>query len=678
VTYLTFWFLFGFVLSAIFGVLATDLRRDEVRIENFKRAWGFWEFRQKLLAFVVGLWLALLAWAFTRVHVPDMVIGSVIGGAAAPWVWLHFARDFVGNQERGDAERETLIKTVAHKIWLEQGSPEGHAEEHYFRAKEQINSVEQDLIDASSKSGEQHLARYRLLSILLGIALLVATLIPILKDWLPRAQQFQAFGISLSLLATQPTNQSPRLNLLSSNAGQSSDRLAAAITFAYHIGAGPSPTSILEGIGPDLNDFRHLSIYDQDRSYIAWLTYELPRKGALERPKHKLVGSDVQWADNLTLKEYVDGAEDLLKTAYSPPRWVDIELDREFVSYSTLVSTCFREYIKHINYDPQLFMVATAGSLRALLQQTKVVNIGFENTLSKALENGETSKICTDQIALTPVWGPYYHPFRASRGQSPYPSWIVALYLAAIGAVDSGVRVLEDWIRDFNEHHDQLVPDTNPQLGWYLWRAKWGASALPYNYHGFVVPHRQLVTWQFDESNQLGRMLGVGGSDGWMRLCRRLLTSTLHTNVGRQLAFRYALERFYLFENLLLEDFEKDSGLGLGSVTDLLREAEAIRDNRGCLERVKAYRDSDKQYTSYFRLYTAQLRFNLLASENKTDRCKSSLIETIERELDQADQFGVPVIERTLLPASDIWEAHRVRLRFLREQLEDTKRECST
>lgn len=677
-TYLTFWFLFGFVLSAIFGVLATDLRRDEVLIENFKRAWRFWEFRQKLLAVVAGLWLALLVWAFTSVHMPDMVIGSVIGGAAAPWVWLHFARDFVANQERGDAERETLIKTLAHKIWLEQGNPEGRAEENYFQAKEQINAVEQDLIDASAKSGEQHLARYRLLSILLGIALLVATLIPILKDWLPRAQQFQAFGISLSLLAAQPSSQSPRLNL-QPNAAQSGDRdrLSAATSFAYHIGAGPSPAAILDGIGLDLNNFRHLSIFDQDRAYIAWLTYELPGKGVLERPIRRLVGSDVPRADNLTLAEYVNGAEDLLKTGYSPPRWVDIERDQEFVFYSTLVSTCFRRYIKDINSDPQLFMVATADSLRTLLQQTKIVDIGFENALSKTLESRETSKICTDQIAkLAPDWGPYYDP---SRGQSPYPSLITALYLAAIGAVDSGVQVLEDWITDFNEqHHDQLVPDSNPQLGWYLWRAKWGASALPYNYHGFVVPHRQLVTWQFDESNQLGRMLGVGGSDGWMRLCRRLLPSTLHANVGQQLAFRYALERFYLFENLLPEDFQKDSGLNLGSVKDYLREAEAIRDNRGCLERVKTYLDSDKQYTGYFRLYTAQLRFNLLASENKTDRCKSPLIETIGQELDQADQFGTPMIERTLLPSSDIWEPHRVRLRLLREQIEDTKRDCST
>jgi hypothetical protein len=722
VLYFSLWFLFAFVLSALFGILATNLTLEDIRFKNFKRAWRCWDYPQKLLAVVAGLWLVLfVVGALTSVDWRGMVIVSAFGGAAAPWVWLHFARDFFVNQEQGYDERETLIKTLAHKVWRDQGSPEGHADEHYFQAKEQVKAVERDLVETSAKYAEQALARYKLVSILLGIALLVVTLLPVLKDWLPRAQQFQAFGISLTLLRAQPSDQGSRLNLATSSTGNSGgDRLSDAAWLAYQIAAPRCPgiateqnaarnpglpvlspcsadqmasdlsnssdldkiesdlsnSSDLDKIESDLSNFRYLSIFSQDRAYIAWLTYELWGKAPLQPVLPQSVGPDLRRADNLTLKRYINAAEDLLKTGYSPPRWVDIEFDREIISYSTFISKCFIKYAKYI-HDPQLFIVGIADSLHTFLQQTKVPSINFEGELARALGSEGTRKICTRAIeTLRPDWGPYYDP---PRGQSPYPSLIGALYLAAVGAVDSGVWVLENWIDDFNEHHDPLVPYSNPQLGVYLWRAKWGASALPYNYQGFAVPHRQLVSWQFDESNQLGRMLGVDDSNGWMRRCRSnsLSPSTLHGKVGQQLAFRYALERFYLFENLELEDF-KDSDLKLGSLTDYLREAEAIRDNRWCLEKVGVYLKSDTQYTSYFRLYTAQLRFNLLASENEVDRCKSSLIETIGQELNEADHFGTSELKPTLLPAPDIWEPHRVRLRLLRKQLVDTKRECQT
>jgi hypothetical protein len=195
---------------------------------------------------------------------------------------------------------------------------------------------------------------------------------------------------------------------------------------------------------------------------------------------------------------------------------------------------------------------------------------------------------------------------------SPYPSLIAANYLAGIGAVDTGVRLLEDWIKRFNKNHDKFVPDDEPQLAWYLFRAKLGAVNLPYFFGGFTVRHRQLVSWQADESNQLARMIRVGDGDGWKRLCDKLLSPTLNNNIGQGVAFLYATERFYLFENLEPRDFLSDSHLGLSSLTDYLHEAEAIRDHQECMERAPLYRQTKNEYESYFNLYTGQLRLILL------------------------------------------------------------------
>jgi hypothetical protein len=234
--------------------------------------------------------------------------------------------------------------------------------------------------------------------------------------------------------------------------------------------------------------------------------------------------------------------------------------------------------------------------------------------------------------------------------------------------------LLEDWIEHFNKKHDRFTTDSEPQLGWYLWRAKWNATALPYQFGGLAVPRRQLVNWQLSENRELGRMLQVGNSDQWKRLCNKLLPPTLHNTIGQQLAFLYATERFYLFENLAPEDFDKNKSPELGSLTDRLSEAEAIRDNHGCFERVPYYQDEHEQYASYFKLYTAQLRLIQLDSVHKAD-LRGSLIEKIGQELEEADHFGTAAGTLTLLLPKDTWDKHRDHLKLLREWLENAKRD---
>src|SRR5260370_4391585 len=116
--------LMGFLLGAIIGVLVTDLNREELgaqatwalRWVRIRQLWtnpqgqGF--FHQLVWAASRGLrlewaifsfvaWLVGLGfWAVAAIThcswldpdwLRDAFIGSLIGAAAAPWVWLHFA-----------------------------------------------------------------------------------------------------------------------------------------------------------------------------------------------------------------------------------------------------------------------------------------------------------------------------------------------------------------------------------------------------------------------------------------------------------------------------------------------------------------------------------------------------------------------------------------------------------
>lgn len=665
-------FLLGFVLAAIAGTVATDLTREEFSGgARFELSWRFWQWpKQQSLAFAGLLWLlVLLITTITSSHWADLLIGSVAGGAAAPWVWLHFVRSY-DRGERDPTEREALTKRRAYYIWQEERQPEDRADANYYAAKKQVEDDEHLAIERSAKSAEGLLARYRLLSIVLGTGLLVAVLLPVLKNWLFRTQQFQAFGISLTLTTAQPSNQGRTIGDYQNppNSDPGGDRLSKGTKAAYRVAApNKAHSTSVHLVGLDLKNFENLSMIDRDRAFIAWL-YTNREKDAYTAKK-SVDGRDT----TPTLKRYIEDAQDLLKHG-NPTGSVDPNFDTAFATDSAPFSDCLQNFAKK-TLDPRLFTLEVGRSLRSFVdevyhQWSAAGELKIQEYFLE-YEQPQNQAACdfrsTSDALITLATGQFEI--------SPYPSLIAAYYLAAIGAVDTGVLLLEHWKDHFEKEHQTFTPEEEPQLGWYLWRAKWAVSSLPYQFGGVAVPHRDLVFWQNDETNQLARMLQVGDAEGWKRLCNRLLRSTPYNNIGQLLALTYAMERFYLFENLSPDDFDKSNqSLGLASLEDYLREAKAIRDNQACIERVPNYWKAQREYRAYFHLYIAQLSLVALARDEDSAR-RHDLIEAIGQELREADNFGEANKPSGLLDSSDDWETHRVRLRLLTKQLEDAKRD---
>jgi hypothetical protein len=215
-TSLSFWFLAGFFTGILADILATDLARWK-DLQKSSRMLG--------LVFVGLFWTTLLAAGIVMSRPDNQIsqvlqsfgleafppedwwqnwlLGTLIGSAAAPWVWLHFQRYFGirGDEEQGDREAEVIAR--ARMIWLLENKPEGRDLDHYFRAKGQLEDEEERLSEASAKYAEVQLSRYRLVSILLGVGLLSAILLPRLPNWLDRARQIQVGVLSLTFASSQ-------------------------------------------------------------------------------------------------------------------------------------------------------------------------------------------------------------------------------------------------------------------------------------------------------------------------------------------------------------------------------------------------------------------------------------------------------------------------------------------
>jgi hypothetical protein len=180
------------------------------------------------------------------------------------------------------------------------------------------------------------------------------------------------------------------------------------------------------------------------------------------------------------------------------------------VDYLTPISNCLYAKAKEI-LDPHFFTIEFGHFLDRIAHDVyaEKVTHQFDGQPDCNFELPTSAKL--DELYNYPAndESSAYKGFEVS----PYPSLVTANYLAAIGAVDTGVLMIEKWIKNFKLVHKNRALDYGPQLEWYLERAQLGAGNLPYQFGGLTVPHRGLVSWYVDETSRLRKLTLRIGSD---------------------------------------------------------------------------------------------------------------------------------------------------------------------
>ena len=213
---------------------------------------------------------------------------------------------------------------------------------------------------------------------------------------------------------------------------------------------------------------------------------------------------------------------------------------------------------------------------------------------------------------------------------------MIAHYMAAIDAVDTGVIVLRDWL---NYQKSRNLSD--PEQAWYTIRAMLAASQLPTSFGGVSPTHRAFVQFQLDTTDRMAKLLGVGNARAWRSFCQRLDQPGLHAQIGRSLAFNYADERNFLFEILRPEDFGLPSRHDeLSRITDrtpaqFLEEAEAILASRNVFGTFPGSINRIKTFMAQYHLNAAQLRYFVRLPAKGEE--KRVLTRKIRADLERAD-----------------------------------------
>jgi hypothetical protein len=603
---LTWAHLLGFVIGAVFGALLTDTTIEQLHNQadlTFSSArWRKFRERPNLIfaatrllrleatILVIAVWalLVILIWFCKADHAErDFFVGSVIGVLAAPWMWLHFARSL-------------------------------RPSEHTQPVKSPDPSVPSQPDVATL--GSEDFDRYKFLTIVLGIAVLVAVLLPSLPGWLSRAEKFEALGLSVTLAGRKDDRGSPVVLASAGHATSSTsttDKLADATRLAYQIVGGKIG---LSNVGVDLQNFENLPAVDRERAYIAFLTYirieDAERKA--RNPVSKIIPRDIR-----SLQSYVDVAERELKSRWPVLGQYGIKTDVEFLQQFTLLSKCLWEHASWLK-DYHLYTIDVGPFLRSmamiLLKEPTDKTTAFaklketsQKLTAEVLRQPGTSVTLASTSCDPPKAGASLQTLDPKSivglGSTPYPMMMLAYYMAAIDSVEGGVELLNEWI---TENRKIPKPDAHPEWGWYDVRAMLAASQLPYHFGSMIPAHSAQIHFQEKLTDRMAALLGVGTADSWRRFCRRLQGESLHTRIGKTLAFIYASERFYLFELLGPQDFA-----GSGETNELVSikvhpdryvaEAQAMGDDLDCFAGVTSF-DSDREANvGMFNLYIAQL-----------------------------------------------------------------------
>jgi hypothetical protein len=539
----------GFLLGAILGVLVTDLRQHDL-VDQARYAFARFRLVQVrdrtintdkprsgvtqivwaagrvlrlewvILLSVVWLLLAIL-WigASSGLSVGNSdwlgnsLIGSLVGFGAAPWVWLHFSRDFLTDAQRNDADTDKI------------------------RA--------------------EYLARYRLLTIILGIALLSLAAGPKLLDLLKSAEKVDLFGVSVSI-SQGSTRQTSSFPLLPSTppGGLAIDTLNQNTYQAAQVFNGQP----LSAIPADLEKFDDLDKWDRDRAFIAYLVHSRSRH--LFRPTRTRVDN----YDNLSA--YIAAAEAIEPLSDGAKR------DLDFLSGTSHLFNCLYDYARMIT-DIHLYFLDTSEFLKqysivlklSLADHPQAATASLDTSLShlETASDKLLSRVNEVRYLFPPEsrnlhilgscdsqwpWhadpaGPW--PFSAPSGATPYPALLAAYSLAAVDSPETGIVYIADWIDHANSKRASPSQATLAQR-WYLERAKIELALMASTSIRPLLQTERLVILERKLTNDFGTLLDVTTPKSWTQLCADLEGGGLHAAIGRRLAFYYATARNYLFE----------------------------------------------------------------------------------------------------------------------------------
>ena len=291
-------FLLGVTAGAVIAACPGESLLAEARFWLHQARWRIYLQRETyvalrlwridLLLVLALIWAAGLAYtAIFTYEALSFLIASLVGAAAAPWVWLHFSRSLDEPASKGGDGTSVEFAT-----------------------------------DTNPKTSDGQFARYRFVTIMLSIAILLALLQPYLGDWLGRAEKIEGFGVALNFGPVR-TEQGAPVQQIWQGAVQATDtigRLSLATLRAHRVSNGqhPKSTTLANVRAGNMADFGELSVMDRDKVYIAYLQLEHDAR----------IGAGKPAATYSSLKDYVGS------------RPFDQAPDEQFLQKMSVLSEC--------------------------------------------------------------------------------------------------------------------------------------------------------------------------------------------------------------------------------------------------------------------------------------------------------------------------------------------------
>jgi hypothetical protein len=716
--------LVGFLLGALLGALVTSARTDELAHDaayvfawfRVKQLWNrnkdttlprscitqiIWaSSRMMRLEWIIVLgivwlclpalwfvaagshWLVLAGSHFLPVNMEWLLftvdteslrncfIGSLVGFLAAPWVWLHFSRDFTPD----DVAPPTLSPAPAAPTG---GGSNAYSYLYQFPAYTQ-SAQSATATPAANAGSDEHTNRYRFLTYLVAIALLGAVFFPRIGDLLTRANKVDILGVSVSVPdqgAARSQSQIINLGTVSSGTSARSELTKNAL-LAGRVGNGLPIKNILS----DLARFEELSEWSRDLAYIAYFVRAANARAG-QAPKDS-------YSD---LTEYINGTERIQPAT---------KQDADFIRRTAPTLGCLDNYASRVG-DFHFYFLDTSQYLKALslplvhgpvsepLRGNPPVDLVELVTLERKLVDAirpfivepaiekmykEGPLPCRDPLEWEDTDPP--EPLRAPDNATPYPALVAAYSLAAVDSPEAGMVYLSDWVA-YMERKIGGGWDNSFARRWYLVRTKIDLGILATTSFRHLMQPNHLISFERRLTDDFASILGVGSVDSWKKLCKEVKKGGLHGRLGGRLAFSYASARNYLFElqtPAVFQSWRRDRDRSLtGYLQNDLDEAAIIAKSENCFEGAAIFEAYRWQWIGQFELNVVQMRLARLAvlpdSEVKAELGRITLMLDVAADhLGPSPSSAEKAIADGLL-ANDLFDDQRQRVEPLRSFL---------